>query len=164
MPVIEILCEHESWGTVAGLEERIERAVSAALAASGVRLLETAEVAILLTDDAAVRALNAAWRGKDMATNVLSFPAAEGARLATSPMIGDIAVAFETCQREAQAEGKSLGDHAVHLAVHGALHLVGFDHEADEDAERMERLERQVLASLGIADPYAVREPAEART
>ncbi|MCA0424194.1 MAG: rRNA maturation RNase YbeY [Proteobacteria bacterium] len=161
MPVVDIITERAEWDAEAGLTDALARGAEAALAASGIRLLPGGEVSVLLTGDAEVRKLNARWRGKDAPTNVLSFPAAEGARLITSPVIGDIALAYETCHREAMAEGKTMQDHAVHLVVHGALHLVGFDHETDAEAEAMEALERQILAGLGIADPYEAREQGE---
>lgn len=151
---IDIVIECDSWTACAGLEAGIERAALAALAASGVTIRPGAELAVLLADDATIAGLNARWRGKPQPTNVLSFPAATPEALAQSPMIGDIALAYETCAGEAVAEGKSLSDHLAHLVVHGTLHLAGYDHEQDAEAERMEALERQVLAGLGIADPY----------
>jgi len=117
---------------------------------------------ILLTSDEELRALNAEWRGKDTATNVLSFPMLERAELldlaAHGPpeLLGDIALACETCAREALARGIALEDHAAHLIVHGMLHLAGYDHETGEaDAVAMEALETKALAILGLADPYA---------
>lgn len=107
-------------------------------------------LAVLLTDDAEMRALNAQWRGQDKATNVLSFPAPEGFGL------GDIALGHETVAREAAAQGKSFAAHTAHLLVHGVLHLLGYDHEDDGDAEGMEARERAILSTLGVADPYAV--------
>jgi probable rRNA maturation factor len=103
-----------------------------------------------LADDEALRELNARWRGKETATNVLSFPAPEGFGL------GDIALAFETVAAEAQAQGKSLAAHASHLIVHGFLHLLGYDHEDEGEAVEMEARERAILATLGVADPYTV--------
>lgn len=104
----------------------------------------------MLADDAALRALNARWRQQDKPTNVLSFPAGD------SVLLGDVVLAFETVRREASEQGKSLADHMSHLVVHGVLHLLGHDHERPRDADVMESLERQVLAGLGIADPYAI--------
>lgn len=110
------------------------------------------EISVLLCDDAEIRTLNRQWRGFDKPTNVLSFPASgehDGIPL------GDIAVAFETCEREAHADGKTFDDHVAHLVVHGVLHLMGYDHETESEAEEMEDTERRVLRTLGIADPYA---------
>lgn len=106
------------------------------------------DIAILLTDDDALRALNARFLGKDRPTNVLAFPSAEPGRL------GDVALAIGVCRREAAQQGKALADHLRHLVVHGVLHLLGYDHASDEEASRMEGLERQLLARMNIADPY----------
>ena len=114
-------------------------------------------LAILLTDDAAVRDLNARFRGKDAPTNVLAFPAAPGAG-----HLGDIALAHGVCAREAAEQGKALVDHLRHLVVHGVLHLAGHDHQTDAEAAAMETLERHLLARLGVSDPYAARDLDEA--
>jgi probable rRNA maturation factor len=122
-----------------------------------------AELSLVLADDALVRRLNSTYRRKNVATNVLSFPAltaAERARAAAAgrPVrpapLGDVVAAFETSRREAAALAKPLAHHLSHLIVHGTLHLLGYDHEAECQAQRMERLERRVLAALGIPDPY----------
>ena len=114
-----------------------------------------AEVSILLTDDAAVQVLNRDWRGVDKPTNVLSFPA-EGISPPGAPaLLGDVALAFETVAREAAAQGKPIEHHTRHLLVHGVLHLLGYDHVREEDAERMEERERKILARFGVSDPYA---------
>ena len=105
---------------------------------------------ILLTDDATVQDLNARFRGKDGATNVLSFPAARSAY----PHLGDIALAHGVCAREAAEQGKPLADHLRHLVLHGVLHLLGYDHVAGAEAEAMEAMERNLLAAMGVADPY----------
>ncbi len=110
---------------------------------------------VALLSDRGVRRLNHDFRGKDKPTNVLSFPAgnvAEGRRLA----LGDIALALGVVKREAKEQRKAAADHLAHLMVHGVLHLLGYDHETDEDAARMEKLERKALAGLGIADPYVI--------
>ncbi|PKR59164.1 rRNA maturation RNase YbeY [Thalassospira lohafexi] len=120
------------------------------------------EIGVRLSDDAAVRILNRDYRDKDKPTNVLSFAALESADDAAAFMmapdmpllLGDIVIARETCAREAIEQKKSLKNHLVHLAVHGTLHLVGYDHMVDDEAEEMEDLERQILARLGIDDPY----------
>ncbi len=108
-------------------------------------------ISILLTDDASIRELNADFRGKDTPTNVLSFPAAASAR----PHLGDIALAYGVCAREAEAQQKPLAHHLMHLTVHGVLHLLGYDHESDAEAEAMEGVERAILSKLGVPDPYA---------
>ena len=118
-----------------------------------------AELAVMLTDDAGIRTLNANWRGIDKPTNVLSFPALQptgpGGPNDAPRMLGDIAIAYQTTRKEADEEHKPFDHHLSHLAVHGFLHLIGYDHEKDDEAEAMETLERQILAQLGIPDPYA---------
>lgn len=161
MAVVEVVAESDLWDDHPALPAIIAGAARAALRGAAVPTLEDAEIAVLLTDDAGIAALNGRWRGKPSATNVLSWPAASPAELAASPMIGDLALAYETCRQEAGADGKAFSDHITHLVVHGTLHLVGFDHLNDDEAEAMEALERRVLAGLGIADPYAARLQAE---
>lgn len=113
-------------------------------------------VTVVLTDDAEIKVLNNDWRGFDKPTNVLSFPAAPVPESlpGSEPQLGDVIIAYETVKREAAEEGKSFADHLSHLAIHGYLHLIGYDHDTDAKAEIMEGLERKALASLGIADPY----------
>jgi len=126
------------------------RATSPVLFGTG----EEPGVSLLLTNDLAVRALNAQFRRQDKPTNVLSFPAP------TNPerFLGDVALAFETCAREADEQGKPLAHHLQRLTAHGVLHLLGYDHVTDAEASEMEGLERVILAGLGIADPYAAPE------
>ncbi len=109
---------------------------------------------VVLSDDAELRRLNRDWRAKDKPTNVLSFPNGEETPDGVV-LLGDIILGYETVRREAREQGKTLADHLAHLVVHGALHVVGYDHENDEEAEVMEGRERVVLAGMGIADPYA---------
>jgi probable rRNA maturation factor len=112
-------------------------------------------VAVALIDDRAMQKLNRTYRGKDKPTNVLSFPAGEASEgKRKSRLLGDIAIALGTVKREAKAQGKSVDDHVMHLMVHAVLHLLGYDHESDPDAEEMEALECKALATLGVADPY----------
>ena len=111
----------------------------------------TGGIAVLLTSDTVVRDLNARFRATDAPTNVLSFPAPAN----PEHHIGDIALAYGVCAAEAEAQGKTLAAHLQHLVAHGVLHLVGFDHETDDDAETMEAREREILAGLGVSDPYA---------
>jgi probable rRNA maturation factor len=107
-------------------------------------------LAVLLTDDDSVRALNHRFRGMDAATNVLAFPAASN----PAGHLGDIALAFGVCDTEARAQDKTLADHLRHLVIHGVLHLLGYDHLEESEANRMEALERELLATLGVSDPY----------
>jgi probable rRNA maturation factor len=153
---LDIAVERASplWDALAEAEALAERAIAAAAASCGVKLRDDAEVGVQLVDDGDIRALNARWRGFDKPTNVLSFPASPVEKLASAPMLGDIVVAYETTRREADDERISLSDHFVHLVVHGFLHLVGFDHEDDAEAESMEALETRVLKGMAIADPY----------
>ena len=152
---IDIGIESDGWLQIHDLEARIMAAVNAAVSQVGMALRKGAEVSILLTDDAVVKTLNRNWRKQDKPTNVLSFPASAQAGLGQAPMLGDIAVAFETVASEAHADGKTLDDHLLHLVVHGFLHLLGFDHFDDAEAGIMEDHERMILGSLGISDPYA---------
>ena len=147
----------EDWDSKTNWPALAERAVRAAVAHSGWPDLADTEVSVKYASDEEVRALNAAWRGKDKATNVLSFPMADEPEGA--PMLGDIVLASGVCAREAAEKNVPIETHATHLVVHGTLHLLGYDHETgDDDAEEMEDIERKALASLGIADPYAVTE------
>jgi probable rRNA maturation factor len=135
------------------------RAVRAAVAHSRHAGLSDSEVSVKFTSDEEVRSLNASWRGKDKATNVLSFPMADEAELASAQLLGDIVLAHGICAAEAAGRSVEVETHAAHLVVHGTLHLLGYDHEAsDEDAEEMEAVERRALAAIGIADPYKVSE------
>jgi probable rRNA maturation factor len=155
-PTIDISIESPRWDELPGAEETTRNAIEAALADNGSTRVE---LSVVLADDARIRELNRTWLGKDKPTNVLSFPAADAAG-GELRFLGDIVLAFETIKREADAEGKSLAHHLAHLAVHGTLHLLGYDHERDSDAESMEDRERTILGRLGISDPY---EPAESR-
>ena len=129
--------------------------IAVAVAESGAALSDCLVVSLCLADDAALRALNSRWRGIDKPTNVLSFPSAPSDRVGQSSTLGDIALAYETLAREAEDLGVPLADHYRHLLAHGFLHLIGYDHETDAEAERMEALETRILARLGAADPYA---------
>ena len=147
--MIDIEIEDAAWtAALPDAEALVRRAAEATLASEGA---EGEGVALLLTSDLAVQALNAQFRGQDKPTNVLAFPAP------TNPerFLGDVALAYETCAREAAEQGKPLGHHLQHLAAHGVLHLLGYDHVTDAEAQEMEGLERAILAGLGIADPYA---------
>jgi len=132
----------------------VERAVFQALTESRAKVRGAAELSVVLTDDTEQRELNREWRGKDKPTNVLSFPQIEPFGTVTG-ILGDIVLARETLEREAAELGKPFADHFTHLIVHGFLHLLGYDHEVDTEALRMEGLETRILAALGIDDPYA---------
>lgn len=158
------------WDSSLSWSDLADRAVPAAISASNhAALIDSGlcvEISVKFTDDAEVRSLNAAYRAKDKSTNVLSFPMFEAELLDSLVMadggevlLGDIVLAAGVCAREAEEKGISVRDHAAHLVVHGTLHLLGYDHEqGEQEAEAMEQVEREALASLGIADPY----PAEA--
>lgn len=143
----DLLVEDDSWGALGNLEALCRKAFDAAAAVAPV---SEGNLAVLLSDDAALQALNRDFRGKDKATDVLSFPSLPMDR----PFLGDIAVAHGVSRRDADLQGKSVADHLVHLLIHGYLHLLGFDHETDKEAGEMEALEIKALASLGIANPY----------
>ena len=151
--MIDIEIDSDDW--LAALPEAETVATRAATAALGAIL---GDLVVLLTDDAAVRDLNARFRDKDRPTNVLSFPAVDmpvaGDEPGQAPHLGDVVLAFGVCRDEAAAQGKTLANHLTHLVVHGVLHVLGRDHEDEAQAEAMEAEERVLLASLGVADPY----------
>jgi probable rRNA maturation factor len=148
-PRLDIMRNSPKWDGMPEAEKIVRKAISEAQreASSG-----GAEIAIVLTDDSEIRKLNRQWRRKDKPTNVLSFPAADGAG---EKHLGDIVIAYETLAREALSEGKPLAHHLAHLALHGYLHLLGYDHDSERKAKAMERLETTILARLGVSDPYA---------
>lgn len=150
--MIDVEIEDPAWAeALPEVEALATAAAAAALESEGA---DGEGVALLFTDDAAVHELNARFRQKDAPTNVLSFPAPPN----PERHLGDVALAFGVCAREAGEQGKSLADHMKHLVVHGVLHLLGYDHMSDDEAEAMEGLERVVLAGLGVSDPYRAGE------
>jgi probable rRNA maturation factor len=172
---VDVLITSSAWKMLPQAVEVVQRSVAAAAAANPEPRLRNAELSVLLCDDATIAALNGRWRGREKPTNVLSFPALlpdgarpdgarpDGARpsggIPSGKIpLGDIAIAGETLVREADASGKTVPAHLAHLVVHGFLHLVGYDHETDDEAEEMERLERDILARISVADPYAGRD------
>lgn len=140
------MIEEKKWRTKRGLGARLKRAAALAMARGG---NANGALTILLSNDKKLRTLNVAFRNKDSATNVLSFPARR------NEYLGDIAIAYGVTAREAETQKKSFADHATHLAVHGVLHLLGYDHETAHAARMMEPLETSILGELGIRDPYA---------
>jgi probable rRNA maturation factor len=152
---LDINVSSRSWRRLPRARAIARETISAAAVESGVVLREGVEVSLCLGDDATLRALNSRWRGVDKPTNVLSFPSAPPGLPGNPTTLGDIALAYETLAREADDLGVTLADHYRHLLAHGFLHLVGYDHETDTEAERMEALETRILARLGPGDPYA---------
>lgn len=165
-PLVDILTEDGRWRDL-DLEALAEKAACAALAGAGLSAAGF-EISLLACDDRRIAELNADFRGKPQATNVLSWPSDErGARAeGGTPQrprpgavdmpaeLGDIAIAWETCAREAAEQGKSLPDHVTHLLVHATLHLLGYDHVREGDAALMEGLETRIMADMGLANPY----------
>ena len=148
--MIDVEIDDPAWTTAApNAAELVDQAATATLKAA-LSVVEGSLV-VLLTDDATVQRLNRDFRAKDQPTNVLSFPAAAN----VEDHLGDVALAYGTCAAEAVAQEIPLADHLRHLTAHGVLHLLGYDHEIDSEAEVMEALEARILAGLGIADPYA---------
>lgn len=155
---VDTVIEDDRWGET-GLEALAARAAGAALQWHG---LTAGEIVVMGCDDARIAALNGDFRGKPRPTNVLSWPAldtaprAPGDRpvLPETDELGDIAIAYDTCLAEAHAQGKPFDHHVTHLLVHAVLHLLGYDHENDPDAELMEATERSILQQLQIPDPY----------
>lgn len=163
-PVIDVVINEPAWKrAVPGVGSLCRRAARAAIAA-GAPAMGAAEACIVLTDDGTSRTLNRQYRNEDKPTNVLSFPLAQstaGTAAGGQPhmhLLGDVVVAFATSVGEAESQAKSLADHLTHLVVHGILHLVGHDHQTDDDATAMERLEVAILATLGVEDPYHARD------
>ncbi len=154
-PSVDILVESPLWEGEPEHQAILRQAIATAARAASSK---PAELAIVLTDDSAIRALNRKWRGRDEPTNVLSFPAGS-ARAVTDQAahLGDIVIAYETSAREASGERKPFAQHLAHLAVHGYLHLLGFDHATEDQAVVMERLEAEILSHLGVANPYCGR-------
>jgi probable rRNA maturation factor len=153
-PSIDVVIESARWRRAPRAASVVRRAIGAATPAQA----RDAELAVILTSDRAIRTLNRRWRGRDKSTNVLSFPAPSARKKSwrgAPRHLGDIVLAYETVAREARAEGKPLDHHLAHLALHGFLHLLGYDHESHGQAEAMERRERRILARLGVPDPYA---------
>ena len=153
-PLIDVLVESPLWDKEPEACATVERAINTAAEAIDA---PAGEVVVMLTDDETIRALNRDWRKIDKPTNVLSFPAARTPGIEPL-MLGDIVIAYETLQRECAEEDRVFLHHLAHLAVHGFLHLMGYDHQDDSDAEAMEQLESSILARLDMPDPYLARD------
>lgn len=151
---VDVLTESPLWQNEPSAEAVVRDAIDAAADATSA---PPGELAIVLTNDAAIRVLNRDWRGIDKPTNVLSFPASR-APGAEPAMLGDIVIAYETLERECRAENKQFLHHLAHLVVHGFLHLMGYDHQTDSEADDMERIEISILSRLQVPDPYLARE------
>ncbi|MDR3526672.1 MAG: rRNA maturation RNase YbeY [Rhizomicrobium sp.] len=143
---ITLVIQDARWRKLRGLSTRVKRAVKAALAEAGVA--ETSDLTVMLTTNGRVQKLNAAFRGKDKPTNVLSFPAG------LDDYLGDVAIAYGVTAREAKEAKKTLLDHTTHLTVHGVLHLLGYDHVTTRQANKMEPMEVRILQTLKVANPY----------
>ena len=154
-PIVDVLTESPLWEKEPRAVETVERAIAAAAQAIDAPL---GEVVVMLADDETIRRLNRDWRKIDKPTNVLSFPAGKAPGI-EPVMLGDIVIAYETLTRECEAEDRVFLNHLAHLAVHGFLHLMGYDHQNDSDAEAMEQLETAILAQLDMPDPYLARDP-----
>ena len=150
---IDVIRHAGDWPLGPDIDNLARTLVEAAVETAGLTLREGGNLSLVLTDDAGIRALNRQFRGRDAATDVLSFPPAPGAG-AHDPHLGEIVISRETLRRDAEGAGKSERDHLAHLIVHGFLHLFGYDHGKEEQAAVMERLEAEILARIEIADPY----------
>jgi probable rRNA maturation factor len=157
---IETSVEYAGWSALDRLDALVAESLQSALEESGDELVDGVEVSLLFCDDARIQELNRDFRGQDKPTNVLSFPSPDP--LETACCIGDIAVAYETVAREAQEQGKTLEQHSRHMIVHGFLHLLGYDHEDEAEAEAMEAMEIRILRRLGVDNPYRDDEHKEA--
>jgi probable rRNA maturation factor len=148
---IDIIVRSPLWKGEAGVDSMLRQVIGRA---ASMLALSSGELAVVLADNAVMRRLNREWRGRDTATNVLSFPSLPQSGAATR-MLGDIVIAYETVTREARTQGKPFKHHLAHLAVHGFLHLAGYDHAAEVGALAMERLEVAILDQLGVSNPYS---------
>jgi len=156
-PAVDVLIESDAWHALPDAEGIVRQAIAFAAISKTANNHRRVELSVLLCDDETIAGLNSRWRGQERPTNVLSFPASppRGAVPDGKIPLGDIAIAYETLAREADHYGRPVSSHLSHLVVHGFLHLLGYDHQLDAEAEQMERLERDILARIGIADPYA---------
>jgi len=155
-PPIDIQVQSPLWDRQAAAAQTVRDAIAAAAAAIAA---PSGEVSVVLTDDASIQKLNSDWRGIDKPTNVLSFPAAKAGG---TPFLGDIVIAYETLVRECADEDRVFLHHLAHLTVHGFLHLIGYDHQIDSDADAMEGIESKIMQAMKMPDPYLARDRGDA--
>jgi probable rRNA maturation factor len=153
--VLDIQIEDTSWAILENIEKLCQKAIDQACLHAHPKPMNGAELSILFTNDAEIQTLNKQWRNINKPTNILSFPAVLPNKIAKSPLLGDLALGFETIAQEAKTDEKTFENHLIHLIIHGFLHILGYDHETDADALIMEALEIKILAKLNIGDPYA---------
>ncbi len=161
---IDLAINADGWPSAEALEALAHRALGAVFATADLRYLPGSELSLVFSDDAEVQVLNRDYRSKDKPTNVLSFPGGDEEGPVFGPLLGDIVLARETVMREAEEGAIAFDAHLVHLIVHGTLHLFGYDHQIDSEADIMEGLETRILAGLGIADPYRNDPPTQDET
>lgn len=154
VPLLDIRVDDEAWLEIDDIAVLAEKAAAAASTVADQTLIGDTELGLILSNDAKVRVLNRDHRGRDAATNVLSFPLCDADATVKGPLLGDVVLALETLRSEAEAAKKPLSEHFSHLIVHGILHLLGYDHQIDGEAEAMEDLERAAMKRLGYDDPY----------
>jgi probable rRNA maturation factor len=155
LPALDLMVEAGDWPSKPRLRRVATKVLAPAIARLRLDLTEDAELSLVFTDDAHIRSLNRKFRAKNKPTNVLSFPAAPATKGGIGPILGDIVLAAETVAKEAEAEGLTLDVHLAHLILHGFLHILGYDHEGEDEATVMEGLETAILGEVGIADPYS---------
>lgn len=155
LPHLDVNVEAGDWHDIDRFTSLSRKAVDSTCALAELKMHPETEMGILLTDDANIKLLNQEHRGKASPTNVLSFPICDADTQTKGPLLGDVVLAFETLEAEAQTQKKSLDEHFSHLIIHGILHLFGYDHQIEDDANEMEALEISVMRHLGYPDPYA---------
>lgn len=154
---VDLSVEAGDWPPEETLRYWIEKATAASVEVADLEPIAGSEISFVFTDDVSIRKLNREWRDKDKPTNVLSFPGSDPEKGVYGPLLGDVVFAFETVRREADEMGIEFHNHLTHLTIHGVLHLFDYDHQDEEEAEVMETIEKAILASLNIDDPYADR-------
>jgi probable rRNA maturation factor len=154
---VDVIIEDQRWAEVCDPDALAQTAVEAVLSSIETGWTGELEISFLFCDDAKIKGLNSTWNKKNSATNVLSFPASPNGKQCPVILLGDVVIAFDTISNEARSQSKAVSSHAAHMLVHGVLHLFGFDHLNDEDADEMETLETCILNAMGIDDPWAIQ-------